>query len=104
MNSCICDKIQRKADECKFGDTNEERFLEQLIMSVKNEKTIQKCIERNGSYMSFFRNSDISFSTENLNIIQEDVTIVVCQGCMSKTEDARHITRDVITVTRGINL
>ena len=54
MNSCICDKIQRKADECKFGDTNEERFLEQLIMSVKNEKTIQKCIERNGSYMSFF--------------------------------------------------
>ena len=44
------------AVECQFCDNYEEIFLEQLIMSVKNEKTIQKSIERIGRNLScFFR-------------------------------------------------
>ena len=46
---------------------------------------------------------DRHFSTENLNIFQKDVIIVVYQGCISKTKDVGHITRDVITVTGDIN-
>ena len=45
-----------------------------------------------------------SFNKEYLKVFQSDVTIVVCQGRKLKTEDAQHIARDVINVTRETTL
>ena len=44
------------------------------------------------------------FNKEYLKHLQRDVTIVVCQGCILKAEDAQHIARDVIDVTRETTL
>ena len=49
--------LREQAIECEFGDNSEEIILEQLIMTVKNEKTIQKCIRKNWDLSELLRKS-----------------------------------------------
>ena len=51
-------RLKEQAIECEFGNNYEESIFEQLIMTVKNEKTIQKCIRKNWDLSELLRKSD----------------------------------------------
>ena len=58
-------RLREQAVECEFGDNYEERILEQLIITVQNEKTIQKCIRKNWDLSELLRKAD---EEENISL------------------------------------
>ena len=50
-------RLREKAHECEFGDTNDERILEQLIQTIENEQLIQKCISKSWTLQQFLRDA-----------------------------------------------
>ena len=51
-------RLREKAKECEFGDNYEERLLEQLIMTVRNDNLIQICFRRELTLSEFLRQAD----------------------------------------------
>ena len=51
-------RFKEQAVECEFGDNYEERILEHLIMTVKNEKIIQRCTSKNWDLSELFKKAD----------------------------------------------
>ena len=51
-------RLREKAEDCKFGDNYEERLLEQLIVTVRNDNLIQKCFRKEWTLSEFLRQAD----------------------------------------------
>ena len=51
-------RLREEAQECEFGENYEERLLEQLIMTCRNENLIQKCIRKEWTLSKFLRKAD----------------------------------------------
>ena len=55
----VCDKkIREKAVDCEFCDNFEDIILKQLIITVNNEKTVQKCIRMQRYLSEFLQKAD----------------------------------------------
>ena len=63
-------RLRENAHECEFGDTNDERILEQLIQTIENEQLIQKCISKSWTLQQFLREAgqieDISIQVHDM--------------------------------------
>ena len=65
----------RKAHECEFGDTCDERILEPLIQTIENEQLMQKCISKSWTLQQFLSEGgqieDISIQVHDIKVDPE---------------------------------
>ena len=50
-------RLRKKASECDFGDSCEDRILEHLIQTVDNQTLILKCIRKEWTLAEFLKKS-----------------------------------------------
>ena len=116
-------RLREKAEECEFGGNYEERLLEQLIVTVRNDNLIQKCFRKEWTLSEFLRHADeeeiisLQIADMQYNESENEVRIHDFQqtcvnnenspcgycglsGVHIKGRDVQHIARDVINVTR----
>ena len=82
-------RLREKANECEFGDMQDERILEHLIQTIQNQHLIQKCISKSWTLQQFL--------TEAGQI--EDISIQVHD---MKTEPANWETAKVVTQRKSL--
>ena len=46
-------RLREKANECEFGDMQDDRILEHLIQTIENQHLIQKCISKSWTLQQF---------------------------------------------------
>ena len=67
--------MREKAHECEFGDTCDERILEPLIQTIKNEQLMQKCISKSWTLQQFLSEGgqieDISIQVHDIKVDPE---------------------------------